>query len=167
MRQRHGATEPEAAFLHLPAAALCFAALAFAAFATAFAAATLPATTVSSAVAVASAAIAPATVTSAWSRRRCLVLLLLQASAGCCEAEQPPVASCDQTLTGSSNVPYNLVGHADHIYEFCTSVSGVYTFNSCGSSFDTYLRVRTLTLTLTLTLTPTPTPTLSLSLPYP
>ena len=149
MRQRPGGTEPEAAFLHLPAAALCFAALAAAAFATAFAAAfataALPTPTGSSAVAVAAAAIAPAPVASAWSRRLCLVLLLLQASAGCCEAEHPPVASCDQTLTGSSNVPDNLIGHADHIYEFCTAVSGVYTFNSCGSSFDTYLRVRTQT----------------------
>eukprot|EP00964_Phaeocystis_antarctica_P064346 scaffold38695_cov63-Phaeocystis_antarctica.AAC.1 len=70
-------TEP-AAFLQLPAAALCFAALAAAALATFVAAAALPATIGSSAVAV--AAIAPATVASAWSRRLCLVLLLLQAS---------------------------------------------------------------------------------------
>ena len=132
--------------------AAAFAAAFAATFAAAFAAAALPTPTGSSAVAVAAAAIAPAPVASAWSRRLCLVLLLLQASAGCCEAEHPPVASCDQTLTGSSNVPDNLIGHADHIYEFCTAVSGVYTFNSCGSSFDTYLRVRTQNLTLTLTL---------------
>ena len=147
MRQRPGGTEPEVAVLHLPAAALCFVALAAAAFATAFAAAfasaTLPAPTGSSAVAVAAAATVPGPVASVWSRRLCLVLLLLQASAGCCETEHPPVASCGQTLAGSSNVPDNLIGHADHIYEFCTAVSGVYTFNSCGSSFDTYLRVRT------------------------
>eukprot|EP00964_Phaeocystis_antarctica_P137667 scaffold102254_cov48-Phaeocystis_antarctica.AAC.1 len=71
-------TEPEAAFLQLPAAAFCFAALVAATFAIFVATAALLATTGSSAVAV--AAIAPATVASAWSRRLCLVLVLLQAS---------------------------------------------------------------------------------------
>ena len=57
----------------------------------------------------------------------------------------PPQASCGQTLTGSTSSSSNRIGNLapDHIYEFCTSVSGTHTFNSCGSSFDTWLRVWT------------------------
>ena len=78
VRRRPCGAEPEAAFLQLPAAALCVAALVAAVFAIFVATATLPATTGSSAVAV--AAIATATVASARSCRLCLVLVLLQAS---------------------------------------------------------------------------------------
>jgi hypothetical protein len=55
----------------------------------------------------------------------------------------PPL--CGQTLTGSTSGSSNQIGNPapDHIYDFCTSARGAYTFDSCGSGFDTYIRVWT------------------------
>ena len=56
-----------------------------------------------------------------------------------------PSNLCGQTLTGSTSGASNRIGSPapDHIYHFCTSVSGTHTFDSCGSGFDTWLRVWT------------------------
>ena len=55
------------------------------------------------------------------------------------------LASCGQTVTGSTVGASNRLGNLapDHLHYFCTSVKGLHTFNSCGSSFDTWLRVWT------------------------
>ena len=60
----------------------------------------------------------------------------------------PPPSSpslCGQTVTGSTSGSSNRIGNAapDHIYEFCTLARGTHTFNSCGSGFDTWIRVWT------------------------
>ena len=48
-------------------------------------------------------------------------------------------------MTGSTRGSSNRIGNIapDHIYDFCTSTRGTHTFNSCGSGFDTYIRVWT------------------------
>ena len=63
---------------------------------------------------------------------------------GACDTRTPP-NRCGQTLTGSTSGKSNEIGNAapDSIYEFCTTKSGYHTFNSCGSNFDTWLRVQT------------------------
>ena len=123
-------TEPEAAVLQLPAAALCFAALAFAAFATFVATAALSATTGSSAVAVAT--IAPATVASAWSRRLCLVLVLLQASG----VQAQTSCGCQYVrVTGAESVQSQRMG----IYRRTDSFVGDRSVYERGSPATQYL----------------------------
>ena len=62
------------------------------------------------------------------------------------------LALCGQTVTGSTSGSSNQIGNLapDHIYDFCTSARGTHTFNSCGSGFDTWLRVWTHDLSLQL-----------------
>ena len=123
-------TEPEAAVLQLPAAALCFAALAAAAFATFVATAALSATTGSSAVAVAT--IAPATVASAWSRRLCLVLVLLQASG----VQAQTSCSCQYVrVTGAESVQSQRMG----VYTRTDSFVGNRSVYERGSPATQYL----------------------------
>merc|ERR1719149_24154 len=63
---------------------------------------------------------------------------------GACDTRTPP-NRCGQTLTGSTSGKSNKIGNdaPDSIYEFCTTKRGYHTFNSCGSNFDTWLRVQT------------------------
>ena len=122
-------TEPEG-FLRLPAAGLCFAALAAAAFATFVATAALPAATGSSAVAV--AAIAPATVASAWFRRLCLVLVLLQASG----VQAQTSCSCQYVrVTGAESVQSQRMG----VYTRTDSFVGNRSVYERGSPATQYL----------------------------
>ena len=53
-------------------------------------------------------------------------------------------AACSGTVSGNSGTGTNTVGTGtapEHWYRFQAPVSGSYTFNSCGSSYDTYLHI--------------------------
>ena len=63
-------------------------------------------------------------------------------------ASPPPITfgpplSCGGTVTGSTAGLPSVIGNSggDALFRFCTSVAGPYTFSSCGSSFDTYVRI--------------------------
>ena len=51
--------------------------------------------------------------------------------------------TCGATVTGSTAGHDNTHGNAapDHFYTFTTTEAGVYQFDSCGSEYDTWLRV--------------------------
>ena len=50
---------------------------------------------------------------------------------------------CGGTLTGSTIGKPSVIGSSagEALFRVCTSVAGEYTFSSCGSTFDTYLRI--------------------------
>eukprot|EP00037_Helgoeca_nana_P027609 m.316925 g.316925 ORF g.316925 m.316925 type:complete len:2014 (-) comp27552_c0_seq1:55-6096(-) len=54
-------------------------------------------------------------------------------------------AMCGDVLRGNTNTGYNTVGGAgpELLYDFEPSLTGQYTLDSCGSAFDTWLRVFT------------------------
>jgi len=58
-------------------------------------------------------------------------------------------AQCGQLVTGNSATGVVGIGHAapDHYYAFRAPVTGTYSFNSCGSNYDTYVHVYTRTST--------------------
>jgi len=51
--------------------------------------------------------------------------------------------TCNRTVTGSTTGGTSIVGHAapEHFFSFAAPVTGSYVFDSCGSSFDTYLSI--------------------------
>jgi hypothetical protein len=70
----------------------------------------------------------------------------------------PPLTelACGSTVTGSTVGMPNIFGQGGHgagdaPYHFCSSVEGYYTFSTCGSSFDTWLRVMSADLTREVT----------------
>ena len=60
-----------------------------------------------------------------------------------CASDLDGAVSCGQSWSGYSGGAGNHVGNSasDHIYEFTLSQSYDVTFNSCGSNYDTWLRV--------------------------
>ena len=55
------------------------------------------------------------------------------------------LASCGATARGSTVNRTSVVGNAagDALWPFCVGASGIFTFSSCGSDFDTWLRLYT------------------------
>ena len=51
--------------------------------------------------------------------------------------------ACGQTVTGTTTGSGSTHGNAapDHFYSFTVATAGVHTFNSCDSTYDTWLRV--------------------------
>jgi len=52
-------------------------------------------------------------------------------------------SSCLMTVTGNTSNSQNNYGNSspDHIYQFEVTTSGTYEFSTCGSDYDTYLRI--------------------------
>ena len=51
--------------------------------------------------------------------------------------------SCAQTVTGTTTGAANTVGHSapENWWRFAAPRNGLYVFNSCGSSYDTYIHI--------------------------
>lgn len=59
------------------------------------------------------------------------------------EVSDFPDSSCLMTVTGNTSYSQNNYGNSspDDIYQFEVTTSGTYEFSTCGSDYDTYLRI--------------------------